>query len=201
MSLKWKISCGALLCVLSLVLSAAAKADNFDFSFSGDSPYGPSGTITGEIFGLPATGTGAATEVVITSIGGITVNPDSLTVPFSLTSGDGTFEVNSFTDTADTITAADFEWVSTDGLVALCLNSDYSTPVGGGGYGECNTGSTGTNLLNLGQGYGPSAWDGGNGGFSAITFTLVSTPEPGTFSLLFPALLGLPFVRRRFGRS
>ena len=55
--------------LLSVLACGVAQADNFLFSFSND-PNGPGnvqGTVTGEVFGLPHNGTGAATDIQIFS--------------------------------------------------------------------------------------------------------------------------------------
>jgi len=82
------------------LFGAYAKADNFDFSFTGSL-----GTVTGEIFGLTNTGVGqAATELLIFTY------PGSLN-PFDTNLNATTWALqssNQFTESGGAITYADF---------------------------------------------------------------------------------------------
>src|SRR5262245_44116931 len=92
----------AFACALALA-STPGHALTFDFSFSNVSGN-TSGTVTGEVDGLPFNGTAPATAVIVNSVPSVMPIP----TPSSFPVVGGAVQENSFTVTNGTVTSASF---------------------------------------------------------------------------------------------
>jgi hypothetical protein len=175
------------------ILFSPAEADllNFDFSFTGDSNHGGlGGMITGEIVGLENNASSTPSDIILTSFPPGLDIPSS--APYSLNDNgwnlagdaDGQFIVvsnsliTSATDYEATISGQqDFFSLN----VPFILNDVEQGPLNG-------------------LQYGPDAEVSNFDGFSGVTYTLVTIPEPAKVALLLISLVMLgswcPFRRK-----
>ncbi len=106
-----------------VLLSAYAKADNFNFSIT-NTIGNVAGTVTGEILGLTNNSTGPASEVIIESYP-VALISDFGNAPIIATLWNDQFE-NTFTETGGVITAENF-WAEDVGgppFAVLFINGD-----------------------------------------------------------------------------
>ena len=165
----------------------SAMADDFTFSFTNNVGT-VSGTVTGEIIGLTNNATGAASQVIITSV------PSGLSpfegTPFDATTWD-TQTTNSFTETNGVITAANFNPSDVAGACATAAGGACSLYLflnGGGNNGDLGFAPRSAVESNDGVQYSPAV--------SAV-------PEPSSAILMSSALLtivsaGRKRIRRTF---
>jgi hypothetical protein len=107
--------------LLTVLTCGVAQADNFLFSFSND-PNGPGnvqGTVTGEVFGLPHNGTGAATDIQIYSYPAGLVLFGSYTPPIDVFSWADTIGENSYTVTNGVVTGGGFYITQANGVTSF----------------------------------------------------------------------------------
>jgi len=167
----------AAISALPVILGCAqANAATFDFTMN----VSTRGIITGEIDGLPNSGTGAATAVIINTAQPLPATgnanfPNAFPVGQNVVASPWTVSANSFTVSGDTITATNF--LSQLGPTTfpppafVCFNTN----------GGCGSSSS----LNVGNGPNVMATIGdgiGAGGFANLsatpTFTFVPSPPP-----------------------
>ena len=181
----------ALVTVLTVLASGAAMADNFNFTFCND-PNGPGnvqGCVTGQVQGIPHTGTSAASAVWITSY------PPALSnyaVPFNVLAWTGyTINEDSFTSNNGVMTAAFFSLINANGINdQLYLNSQCA----------CNMFGLmlGTNFIDIGSSDTLYVWNDDGMAPTGVVFTNAgTTPEPNTLALLGSGIVGLAGVVRR----
>jgi hypothetical protein len=181
------------LAALVVLASGVATAANIVFSFSNDPAMGNvSGTVIGELFGLPDNGTGPATAVVIDSYPAGLVSSGNYTPPFDvLTWTGGTVVENSFTLVGGVVTGGSFSIISANGVNdQLYINSQC----------ECAQGGLelGTNFLDIGSIDSLFVWNDNGIGPTGVTFGNAAIPEPASLLLIASALLGLAALRRKF---
>jgi hypothetical protein len=173
------IVCGSILpaivagFIINAFVAAPARAGllNFDFTLTNNVGYGVPGTVTGIIEGLSANGTGAASDVIVTSAPAALGNLVGATFPLDVSTAWSYNGYNSFTTVNGQITAAEFDQttlpvISPNGILQL----NYY------GFSEFSLDGNTTRVAN-------------NGGFGGLSFTPV--PEPHTFAvagLVFPIL-------------
>jgi len=206
-NLAWGISSNVrrslVVAVMALVVVLAcgvARADTFYFSFSND-PTGPgdvSGTVTGEVFGLPHNGTGAATDIEILSYPAGLVLSGTYTPPVDVFSWTGAIIAqNSYTVVNGVITGGGFSIYGGNGdLDQLYLSAEC---VGCTTFGL----GTGTNFFDIGSDDRKFVWNDDGIGATGVAYTPVTAspsavPEPGTIALFGSGLVGFAgMVRRR----
>jgi len=173
--------------LLSALACGVARADNFTFSFSSDPTLSTvSGTVTGEIFGLPHNGTGAATDITVTSYPAGLVTFGSYPTPVDIFTWTGGFTgQNSFTVTNGVITSGGYY---IDGA-----NGDYDQLYLNASIGYAN----GTNFFDIGSNDSRFVWNDNGIGPNGISYSAAATPEPGSLLLLGSGLLGLATRLRR----
>jgi hypothetical protein len=173
--------------LFSALACGVARADNFTFSFSSDPTLSTvSGTVTGEIFGLPDNGTGAATDIVVTSYPAGLVSFGSYPTPVDIfTWTGGLTGENSFTVTNGVITGGGY-WIDE-------ANGDDDQLYLSAGIGYAN----GTNFFDIGSNDTLYVWNNNGIGTNGVSYSLASTPEPGSLLLLGSGLLSLAGRLRR----
>jgi hypothetical protein len=157
--------------LLCLMLPGSLRADNFTFSFT-NTDGNVSGTVTGEIIGL-TNGTGAASEVIITSYPSFFAADPDLASPLTVVAA------NSFTEVGGSITAYNYNVSSADGDTLFALISTGIPKTAG------DTGGLVTDYT------GPME------DVFASTVTFTATPEPSTVSLMLIGVGMLGLVTRK----
>lgn len=170
--------------IAASLLACAAPAHSADFLFSFNStpgaanvvPQAVAGTVTGRIFGLPDTGTGAATQVWIDSY-----SPNPLGASILATSWPEQIQ-NSFTVSGGQIVGGSYFAIRNDDFFGqffdrLFINFDSN----GGFVNYASIGSNGAVVASNAQ------------GLAGVTFTRIggAVPEPGTWAMM---LLGFGAV-------
>jgi hypothetical protein len=182
-------------CFTISLTSRLAKAEDFYFSFANDPVVNPSqnggvtGTVTGIIEGLPANGTGPASDVVILTVPDGLKNPSD--APLPLDTGTvwpaGDVHYNSFTVSNGQITAASFydfsDQFSTDSSEQLEIDDP----------GQPTNDPTGVSTLTLDSNE-TSVYN--QNGLAGVQFTAV--PEPASIGI---ATFAIPVLLRRRKRS
>jgi hypothetical protein len=156
-----------------MAVSPAARAMNFDFSFSNNPAEGGNvaGTVYGEIFGLTNNATSLPTDVVVYSYpAGITpIPPAPLDIPDYATALGEFINGNGFTVTNGVITGEDYQIY--------------------GGYFDLDSGGNSlvsSNVLTRVQ---------NTDGLAGVTFA--ATPLPSTWTMLIAGFVGLGFFAYR----
>ena len=181
----------ALVVVLTVLASAAAMADNFNFTFCND-PNGPGnvqGCVTGQVQGIPHTGTSMASAVLITSY---PAGLGNYTTPFDVLNWTGYSLIeDSFTSVNGVMTAAFFSLTGANGINdQLYLNSQCNCQMFGL--------MLGTNFIDIGSNDTLYVWNDDGMTPTGVVFTNAGTvPEPGTLALLGSGIIGLAGVVRR----
>ena len=161
--------------IVQVIVAAPARAGllNFNFTLTTNVGYGVPGTVTGIIEGLSANGTGAASDVIVTSAPAALGNLVGATFPLDVSTAWSYNGKNTFTTVNGQITAAAFDQttlpvVSPNGILQL----NYY------GFSEFTLDGNSTRVAN-------------DGGFGGLSFTPV--PEPHTFAVAGLALPALGF--------
>jgi hypothetical protein len=187
--MNMKLTVLTLLLISGAFIGSSAKAQllNFDFSFTGNLGSSTTkGTVTGEIIGLTNNGTSTPSDIILTSIPlGFSINvPPSYSLKNNGWNLSGDAEGASFTVTNGVITSAtDYEaslaahngYLSFD--VPLVVNNVELGPLNGFQYGSPYVSNT--------------------AGFQGVTYTIISAPEPASWSLAVVGALALAVAIRR----
>jgi hypothetical protein len=180
----------ALAATSALVAPLASHAGtlNFDFSFTGVTPFSPdAGTVTGEIFGLTDNATSAPTDVVIFSapaaLGPLPSTPWDIYTVAGIQFGDSGLS-NNFTVTGGVITATNYG-VFEPGIGDTILDLGYS----------------GLNVFFNNPGTAAVITDKADVIFTPAASTGGGVPEPAAWALMITGFFGLGGMLRRTRRT
>jgi len=162
--------------------AGTAKSENFlNFNFYS---YGTYGSMTGEIFGLTDNSTSMASYVELFTLNGVTVN---ITLPH--VNDSNYYQI--FTVNNGVITAANYN--------AALFRS--GTPLSGSIFTAANLtlGSANSAYLNvpISGDQSKNLYYQNNNGFSAVTYSAATVPEPSIYALFGIGAIGLLLVMRR----